>query len=149
MDRAHVDTSELVTRIHTRHLGLTKHLRSIVSTPGAATPSNTPLPGPAGSAIAVAHLTPKDAAAVTKIQNEWAKVEALQTEKVILAERMERIVGRAKERGKEEWRKMGGEDVDAAAASGDGVWKAEMGVGEIILPPGGLGGGGERSNKSE
>jgi chromatin modification-related protein YNG2 len=130
-------------------LGLTKHLRTIVSTP-STTPNATPLPGPAGSTIPIAHLPAKDAAAITKIQNEWAKVEALQEEKVLLAERMERIVGRAKERGKEEWRKMGGEDMDAVGAvGGDGVWKAEMGIGEIMLPPGGLGGGGERSNKSE
>jgi chromatin modification-related protein YNG2 len=48
----------------------------------------------------VEHLTLKDQQAIGKIIAEWGKVEALQEEKIKLAERLERIVNRAKERGR-------------------------------------------------
>ena len=55
-------------------------------------------------------LSAKDQQALEKIDLEWAKVEALQTEKASLAERLLVIVNRARERGRDELKKIAGED---------------------------------------
>jgi len=79
---------------------------------------------------------------LTKIQAEWGKVEALQEEKIKLAERMERIVNRARERAKAEWKKVGGMDLDELDSEQGKVGMfGEMGGAEVMLPPGGLGSG--------
>ena len=89
--------------------------------------------------------------AFTKIQAEWGKVEALQEEKIRLADRMERIVNRARERGRAEWKKVGGMDLDELEMEqGKVVMFGEMGNAELMLPPGGLGSGTDgRPVKSE
>lgn len=102
------------------------------------------MPIPPGAPLPTEHLSAKDATALTKIQAEWGKIDALQDEKVALAERMERIVNRAKERGKAEWLRVGGMDLDLLeneAAMGKPGGLGEMGNGDIMLPPGGLGSG--------
>lgn len=70
------------------------------------------LPIPSGAPIPTAHLSTKDAQNISKIQAEWVKIQQLQDDKVKLAERLERIVSRARERGRAEWRRVGGMDVD-------------------------------------
>jgi len=107
------------------------------------------LPIPPGDPLPTDHLSSKDQQAVSKIVSEWAKVETLQEEKIQLAERLERIVGRARERGKVEWAKVGGMDLDEVESE-QKVMLGEMGGGEVMLPPGGLGSGSDgRLQKSE
>ena len=141
--------AELISRINTRHFGLTKHARTSSTSSSASTPT-FPLPLPPGAALPTSHLSTKDAQALTKIQAEWGKVEALQEEKIKLAERIDRIVNRARERGKAEWIKIGGMDLDELGSeqAKAGMY-GEMGNGEIMLPPGGLGSGSDgRHQKS-
>ncbi|BEI81999.1 hypothetical protein CcaverHIS002_0211590 [Cutaneotrichosporon cavernicola] len=103
--------SQLVNRTNQRHYGLTKSIKNMnASTAPAA--ANFALPIPVGTPIPTAHLTTKDAQNIAKIQGEWAKIQQLQDDKVKLAERLERIVSRARERGRAEWRRVGGMDVD-------------------------------------
>ncbi|KAK4687447.1 chromatin modification-related protein YNG2, partial [Tremellales sp. Uapishka_1] len=141
--------NQLIQRINTRHYGLTKHVRNLASASGSSTPTATfPLPIPPGAPLPLSHLSAKDAQAITKIQAEWIKVEALQEEKIKLAERLERIVSRARERGKTEWKKVGGLDLDEVEdEQGKPALFGEMGNGEIFLPPGGLGSGDSRPVK--
>lgn len=149
----------MLHRIQTRHYGLTKHARSVItgaasSSSAPSTPSSSspfPLPLPPGTPLPTEHLPPNDAKAISKMTTEWGKVEALQEEKVRLAERMERIVNRARERGRAEWVRVGGKDVDeiekenakmfGAGGVGTGMMASlgEMGNGEVILGPEGLG----------
>lgn len=127
---------EYVQRINSRHMSLTKTAKTLASLP----PSNAtfPLPIPPGSLLPSSHLSQKEAQSLAKIQNEWAQVLTLQDEKVKLAERLERIVLRAKERAKHQWVKVGGMEIEEVEKwSGTG----ELGNGEVVLPPGGLGSG--------
>ena len=64
---------------------------------------------------------------------------------------MERIVNRARERGKAEWKKVGGMDLDELESEQGKVGMfGEMGNAEVLLPPGGLGSGTDgRVYKSE
>jgi chromatin modification-related protein YNG2 len=140
---------ELLSRINSRHQGLTRHLRNLLSNPNSGTTTPTfQLPLPAGSELPTSHLSNKDAQAVIKIQGEWGKIEVLQEEKIKLAERMERIVNRARERGKAEWRKVGGMDPDEIEAAENKVLLGDMGSAEVVLPPTGLGTGSDRPFKS-
>lgn len=141
---------ELLSRINSRHQGLTRHLRNLLSNPISGTTTPTfQLPLPAGSELPTSHLSNKDAQAVIKIQGEWGKIEVLQEEKIKLAERMERIVNRARERGKAEWRKVGGMDPDEIEAAENKVLLGDMGSAEVVLPPTGLGTGSDRPFKSK
>lgn len=95
---------------------------------------------------------------MTKIMGEFDKVQMLQDEKVELAQRMERIVLRAKERGRAEWARVGGKDIvevekEEAAASNIGGRASKGGTpglgagdGAVGVPSGGL--GGDRPQKS-
>ncbi|KLT39233.1 hypothetical protein CC85DRAFT_288783 [Cutaneotrichosporon oleaginosum] len=103
--------SQHLNRANQRHVGLTKGVKNINATTTPAT-ATFPLPIPPGAPIPTAHLSTKDAQNVAKIQAEWAKIQQLQEDKVRLAERLERIVSRARERGRAEWRRVGGMDVD-------------------------------------
>ncbi|WWD18603.1 hypothetical protein CI109_103056 [Kwoniella shandongensis] len=130
--------NQLVQRINTRHQGLTKSAKSLPSLPPST--ATFTLPIPPNSPLPTTHLSHKDAQALTKIQAEWGKVETLQEEKIKLAERMERIVNRAKERAKAEWLRVGGmeiEEIESAQLGGLG----ELGGGEVVLPSTGLGSG--------
>lgn len=126
-------------RISTRHHALTKSAKTL-------TPSTAPLGGNftlpigAGEPLPTEHLSTKDAQNIAKVQAEWQKVEALQEEKVLLAERLERIVNRARERGRAEWERVGGMDMDEIEKEEGKVQLGELGGGEVLLPPGGLGG---------
>ncbi|WVQ96473.1 hypothetical protein IAU59_003578 [Kwoniella sp. CBS 9459] len=129
--------NQLIQRINTRHNGLTKSAKALSSLP----PSNAtfPLPLPPNSPLPTSHLSAKDAQAVTKIQTEWGKVQTLQDEKLKLAERMERIINRAKERAKAEWLRVGGMEIEEVEPKIGGL--GELGGGEVVLPPTGLGSG--------
>jgi len=132
------DLTALLARIHQRHYGITKHVSKL----SASTPSNPngpQLPLPPNSPIPTAHLTQKETQTISKIQSEWEKIEILQEEKVKLADRMERIVSRARERARAEWVKVGGLDIEDL----EGGWEGNLG-GEIVLPPSGLGSGSDR-----
>lgn len=134
---------ELLTRINQRHYGLTKSVKSITPTTAPST-ATFPLPLPAGAPVPTDHLTPKDAQNVSKIQSEYTKIEQLQEEKVHLAQRLERIVGRARERGKAEWKRVGGMDIDEL----DNVKLGDLGSADVLLPLTGLGSGtSKRSRK--
>lgn len=149
---------ELLSRINTRHFGLTKHARSSIKDkdkdPSSATGSSTPpfpLPLPPGTPLPTAHLSSKDAQALTKIASEFAKVQALQDEKIALAERMERITGRAKERGRAEWLKVGGMDLEEVEKLREGEesrGREEIAGGMVLLPSMGLGTGERPKSKS-
>jgi len=89
--------------------------------------------------LPTAHMSQKEAQTLAKMQIEWEKVEILQEEKVKLADRMERIVSRARERARAEWVKVGGLDIEDL----DSNWEGSVG-GEIVLPPSGLGSGSDR-----
>ncbi|RXK36167.1 hypothetical protein M231_06572 [Tremella mesenterica] len=128
--------TQLLNRIGSRHSGLTRQLKN--PTPSSAT---FPLPLPLGAPIPVDHLSTKDAQNLGKIQTEWGKIEALQEEKVALAERMERIINRARERGRMEWIRVGGKDLDSLEDEDDKVGLGELGNSEVLLPPSGLGSG--------
>ncbi|WVF68957.1 hypothetical protein IAT40_003731 [Kwoniella sp. CBS 6097] len=129
--------NQLMQRINTRHNGLTKSAKALSSLP----PSNATfsLPLPPNSPLPTSHLSAKDAMAVTKIQTEWGKVQTLQDEKLKLAERMERIINRAKERAKAEWLRVGGMEIEEVELKVGGL--GELGGGEVVLPPTGLGSG--------
>lgn len=135
-------TPDLIDRIQKRHQALVKHGRSLASstpsTPNGTTHASFTLPLPPGTPLPTDHLSTKDAQGLNKIQMEWAKIETLQDEKIKLAERMERIVSRARERGRAEWKKVGGMDLEEVESAVKGF---EMGSGEVLLPPGGLGSG--------
>ncbi|WVW84846.1 hypothetical protein I302_106881 [Kwoniella bestiolae CBS 10118] len=140
-----VRINQLIQRINTRHMGLTKTAKSLSTLPPST--ATFPLPIPQGSPLPTTHLSQKDAQNLTKIQAEWVKVEVLQDEKIKLAERMERIVNRARLRANQEWLKVGGKEVvtqdlaGMALGEGDLVTKSEMGHNDLILPPTGLGTG--------
>jgi chromatin modification-related protein YNG2 len=139
----------LLQRIGVRHLGLTKH-RTTVPTGSTSAPFQLPIPP--GAPLPTAHLSQKDQLGVTKILSEWSKVEALQEEKIKLAERLERITTRARERGRAEWTKVGGMDLEDVERDGKVAVGgfAELGSSEVLLPPGGLGSGMDgRQQKSE
>lgn len=104
-------TLELVNRTNQRHYALTKSVKNI-NAGTAAADASFPLPIPSGAPIPTAHLSAKDAQNISKIQAEWVKIQQLQDDKVALAERLERIVSRARDRGRVEWRRVGGMDVD-------------------------------------
>lgn len=55
-------------------------------------------------------ITPKDQQSQQKINAEWAKINVLQQEKILLAERLVSIVTRHKERGREEYKKIAGDE---------------------------------------
>lgn len=88
---------------------------------------------------------------MSKILAEWTKVEQIQQEKIKLAMRLEQITSRARERGRSEWKKVGGMDLDEIEKSeGPRNGFGEMGGAEVLLPPGGLGSGSDgRPMKSE
>lgn len=132
------NSAELLSRINQRHYGLTKSVKNL-STAQPATP-NPPftLPIPASAAIPTAHLTTKDAQNVAKIQAEWGKIESLQDEKIKLAERLERIVSRGRERGRAEWKRVGGMDIDELETD---VKLGDLGGADVLLPTVGLGSG--------
>ena len=133
--------AHLLSRINTRHYGLTKSSKAL-NAQGAE--AEFPLPIPAGDPLPIAHLSTKDQQAMTKIQAEWGKIEALQEEKIQLGERLERIVNRARERGKAEWIRVGGMDLDQVEREEGrlgGFGLGEFGGGEVMLPPSGLGSG--------
>ncbi|WVR06468.1 hypothetical protein IAU60_003499 [Kwoniella sp. DSM 27419] len=129
--------NQLISRINVRHSGLTKSAKQLASLP--PTTGTFPLPLPSGSALPMSHLSQKDAQALTKIQTEWSKVEALQDEKIKLAERMERIVNRARERAKAEWLRVGGMEIEEGEMKIGSL--GEIGGSEVMLPAGGLGSG--------
>ncbi len=62
------------------------------------------------SSSSVSALGPKDQQALEKIDLEWAKVDTVQSEKLALAERLLIIVNRARERGREEFKKVANEE---------------------------------------
>lgn len=133
-----------MTRIRTRHFSLTKPRKD-----NNPTPSTFPLPLVPGAPLPTSHLSTKDAQAITKIEAEWEKIHALQEEKIALAERLERIVNRARERGRSEWKKVGGIDFEDLEAEAKSAILGELGGGEVMLPPGGLGTGSDgRPQKS-
>jgi chromatin modification-related protein YNG2 len=66
---------------------------------------------------------------------------------VKLADRMERIVARARERARAEWVKVGGLDIEELG--GGGEWENGSVGGEIVLPPSGLGSGSDVRQKSK
>ncbi|OCF57092.1 hypothetical protein L486_05951 [Kwoniella mangroviensis CBS 10435] len=139
-----VRINQLIQRINTRHIGLTKTAKSLSTLPSST--ATFPLPIPPGSPLPTSHLSPKDAQNLTKIRVEWVKVEILQDEKLKLAERMERIVNRARQRANHEWIKVGGKEIvtdDGILVDGDskvGIM-GEMGGSDLILPSTGLGTG--------
>lgn len=143
----------LVNRINSRHYSMTKHpARQIAnaSTSGGSSSSSVTLPIPAGTPLPLQHLGQKEATALGKIQGEWDKIEALQDEKIKLAERMERIVGRARERARAEWTRVGGIDVEELDLENQSLSRAwELGSAEIALPPSGLGTGSDVRQKSQ
>ncbi|ORX37280.1 hypothetical protein BD324DRAFT_625532 [Kockovaella imperatae] len=139
--------NQLIGRISSRHTGLVKPLRNIYTHGSANLPPTSDddfsLPIPPGDPIPTAHLNTKDQQAITKIQNEWGKIEVLQEEKCRLADRLEKIVSRARERGRHEWLKVGGmdlEEVEKDEKMGM-VSLGEFGGGDLLLPPSGLGSG--------
>jgi chromatin modification-related protein YNG2 len=135
--------------MNTRHFGLTKNKIVPNATGSSSTPY--PLPLPPGEPIPIAHLSTKDQMAMTKIQTEWGKVVNLQQEKIKLAERLERITTRARERGRAEWIRVGGIDLDELEGEGKiGIGGlAELGSADLLLPPGGLGSGMDGRQKGE
>lgn len=126
---------------------MTKHPARHLANPPSGS-SSSPLPLAPGTPIPIDHLPPKEAQTIQKIQSEWDKIEALQDEKVKLAERMERIVLRARERARNEWSRVGGIDVDELEETKGWEMGMAMGGGEIVLPPGGLGSGSDVRPKS-
>ena len=65
-----------------------------------------------------------------------------------LADRMERIVARARERARAEWVKVGGLDIEELGLGGEG-WESGSVGGEIVLPPSGLGSGSDVRQRSK
>ncbi|BEJ14070.1 hypothetical protein CspHIS471_0312440 [Cutaneotrichosporon sp. HIS471] len=132
----------LLSRISQRHYGVTKSIKSL--TPTTAPLSATfPLPAPKDAPIPTAHLQPKDAQNIAKIQGEWSKIHQLQGEKVQLAVRLERIVGRARDRSKAEWTRVGGIDIDAT----EPVKLGDLGGADVLLPSTGLGSGSNKRSR--
>jgi chromatin modification-related protein YNG2 len=134
----------LLSRINQRHYGLTKSVKTLSSASPATPTPPFPLPIATGAALPTAHLTPKDSSSISKIQAEWVKIENLQDEKIKLAERLERIVSRARDRGKVEWRKVGGMDIDELETD---VKLGDLGGADVLLPTSGLGSGSDSGRR--
>ncbi|WWC70930.1 uncharacterized protein I206_104882 [Kwoniella pini CBS 10737] len=147
-----VRINQLIQRINTRHIGLTKQAKTIPN----STPSNAQFNLPISQGInnlPTSHLNQKELQTLNKIQSEWLKVEILQDEKIKLSERIERILNRAKERAKFEWIKVGGKEIlpenllssssiiinESNLLSNNGL--NELGHNNLILPSTGLGTG--------
>lgn len=73
--------------------------------------------------------TPKDAQSQSRVMAEYGKVEQLQEEKIALAEKLARIVTRHRERARDEWRKIVGDEAVQAwdTAQEDEVAKESTG----------------------
>ncbi|CAK9780667.1 unnamed protein product [Cutaneotrichosporon oleaginosum] len=134
--------NNLLNRINQRHYGLTKSIKGLTPT-SAPAPASFPLPIPKDAPIPSAHLPAKDAQNIAKIQGEWTKIHQLQEEKVQLATRLERIVSRARERGKAEWGRVGGMDIDAT----EPVKLGDLGSADVLLPSTGLGSGSHKRSR--
>jgi hypothetical protein len=94
--------AELQTRLTQRTTTILTAARNITSST-SNNPSNT-------TSRTLNPLTPKDQQAYAKITAEWTKIDALQKEKTVLAERLVSIVTRHRERGREEYKKIVGEE---------------------------------------
>ncbi|WWC88541.1 uncharacterized protein L201_003452 [Kwoniella dendrophila CBS 6074] len=105
-----VRINQLIQRINTRHIGLTKTAKQSSNLPSSIAQFNLPL-GQGINNLPIEHLNIKDQQNLIKIKNEWIKVELLQDEKIKLSERIERLLNRAKERAKFEWLKIGGKEI--------------------------------------
>lgn len=105
--------SEIQTRLAQRTTAVLRNAKNNhPSTPNGASQNGTSL-NP---------LTAKDHQAYAKITAEWNKIDLLQSEKTVLATRLVSIVTRHKERGREEYRKIVGDEIV------DGLVKAERDV---------------------
>ena len=109
-----VPTTEIQTRLTQRTTAVLRNARNNnhPSTPNGASQGGTSL-NP---------LSTKDHQAYAKITAEWNKIDLLQSEKTTLATRLVSIVTRHKERGREEYKKIVGDEVV------DGLVKAEREV---------------------
>jgi chromatin modification-related protein YNG2 len=128
---------------------LTKNIKNINASSGTSTPTTLALPIPAGQPLPTGHLSTKDQQVMAKIQGEWNKVEQLQAEKIRLATRLEQIVSRARERGKAEWRRVGGMDLEEIENKEGKPVFGELGGADVLLPLTGLGPGSDRPIKSK
>lgn len=84
--------------------------------------------------------TPKDSQSQSRVMAEYTKIEALQEEKIQLAEKLRRIVTRHRERARDEWRKIVGDEVVSSwdAAQEEEVARGEVGLGAIAWQVGRL-----------
>lgn len=67
-----------------------------------------------GSKPALTPSGPKDKQIHDKVQQEYGKIEALQEEKTALARKLANLVRRHRERGRDEWRRVVGQEVVGA-----------------------------------
>ncbi len=98
-----------------RMQNILKHARQ----PSTANKENkTSSPASASTGTTIGPLNAKDEASMAHIAVEWTKIDQLSDEKTELASRLDRLVTRHRERGRDEWRKIAGdeavEEFDAA-----------------------------------
>ncbi|KAJ9117695.1 hypothetical protein QFC24_006409 [Naganishia onofrii] len=121
---------EHLRKAESRGNSLYRSVRQPPPGPGKDTPqpASTTLPSSTGNTHTHSHThtnmnmsstvlnpsTPKDAQNQSRIIQEYTKLEHLQEEKIVLADTLRRIVTRHRERARDEWRRIVGDEAVAA-----------------------------------
>lgn len=136
LDNAPAEVAFLLTEIGVRDDSITSKQESINKLTGSLFRSAL---NPSASKPALTPSGPRDKQIHDKVQQEYAKIEALQEEKTALAKKLANLVRRHRERGRDEWRKIVGQDAveahDAAIADSLDALSDAPGAKKLISEP--------------
>ncbi|KAJ9094265.1 hypothetical protein QFC21_006091 [Naganishia friedmannii] len=134
LDNVQAEAAFLLEEIRLKDIAIMEHLRKAESRGnslyrsvrqpqtggGGGGGKDTPLQPPNNSSSTTLNpATPKDAQNHSRVIQEYTKIESLQEEKIRLGDTLTRIVTRHRERARDEWRKIVGEEAVA-------VWDAQQ-----------------------
>ncbi|KAJ9113028.1 hypothetical protein QFC22_006124 [Naganishia vaughanmartiniae] len=135
LDNVQAEAAFLLEEIRLKDIAIMEHLRKAESrgnslyrsvrqppAPPAKDASQPPTAagnGNSSSSTILNPSTPKDSQNHSRVMAEYTKVEALQEEKMVLADTLTRIVTRHRERARDEWRRIVGDDAVS-------VWDAQQ-----------------------
>ncbi|KAJ9112884.1 hypothetical protein QFC19_000439 [Naganishia cerealis] len=128
LDNVQAEAAFLLEEIRSRDNAIMEHLRKAESRGNSLyrsvrqTGKDTPQADRINGTI-LNPATPKDAQNHSRVMQEYSKVEVLQEEKMALADTLTRIVTRHRERSRDEWRKIVG---DEAVAAWDAAQEEEL-----------------------
>ncbi|GHJ85868.1 hypothetical protein NliqN6_2270 [Naganishia liquefaciens] len=116
LDNAPAEVAFLLDEIRTRDHTIMEHLRKAESRGNSLYRSvrqSTSTPQSDRGTV-LNPSTPKDAQTQSRIMAEYTKIEHLQEEKIALAAKLARIITRHRERARDEWRKIVGDEAVGA-----------------------------------